>query len=169
MALLKNVIVNWASVQKPNIQFEPAWEIQATLSEAQAKELLAEAKKINSKGIKIKKEDNGTLTYRFRRKVSRADGVGENAAPVVVGKDGKTPFDKLIGNGSVCTIQYLFLGYDNKFGKGVTCDLKGVQVLEHVPFGIQDGEEFDSVDNEFNQEQSTHPSSSNEFDDSDFE
>lgn len=168
MALLENVVVNWANIQKPNIQFEPAWEIQATLSETQAKELLAEAKKINPKGIKIKKEDNGTLTYRFRRKVERADGAGDNPKPVVVDRDGRTPFDKLVGNGSVCTIQYQFLGYDNKFGKGVTCDLKGVQVIEHVPFGIQDGEEFGSVDSEFNKPAASKQEM-NEFDDSDFE
>lgn len=143
MSILRNVVVNWASIQEPNVQFEPAWEIQAVLSEEQAAELMAEAKKVHKKGIKIRKDDNGVLTYRFRRKVTRADGVGENAKPVVVDAL-KQPFTEKVGNGSICNIQYLFLAYSNKFGDGVTCDLKGVQVLEHIPYGISDGDEFES-------------------------
>lgn len=144
MSILKNVVVNWASVQDPNIQFEPAWELQAMLTKEQADELVAEAKKVSTKGIKIKKDDNGQLSYRFRRRVERADGKGDNEKPVVYGPTGKAggDFTEKVGNGSICNIQYLFLAYDNKFGKGVTCDLKGVQVLEHVKYGVSDGDEF---------------------------
>lgn len=150
MSVLKNVVISWANIQTPNTQFQPTWEIQAHLSEEQANELMAEAKKIGPKGIKIKKDDNGELTYRFKRRVERADGAGDNDKPVVYGPKGKTggDFTELVGNGSVCNIQYLFLPYDNKFGKGVTCDLKGVQVMHHIPFGIQDGDEFDSEEDE---------------------
>jgi hypothetical protein len=162
MAILRNVPVQWASVTKPNIQFEPAWEIQVTLTTEQAKELVAEAKAINPKGIKIKNEDDGTKTYRFKRKVKKADGVTENKAPVVCGPGGKDDvFDKLIGNGSICNIQYGFAAYDNKFGKGVVSDLKGVQVIVHVPFGVQDGDEFGATD-------STPPKKDESYDDGDF-
>lgn len=129
MAVLRNVKVNWASVQTPNTQFEPCWEIQAVFnSDAQKDEFLAESKKIDpkGKGVKIKEDNDGNFVFRFRRKVERADGKGENSPPLVCGPKGKDdPFDAMIGNGSVCNIQYAFLPYSNKFGKGVTVDLKG--------------------------------------------
>jgi hypothetical protein len=162
MAILRNVPVMWCSVIKPNTQFEPAWEVQVTLTPEQAKELVAEAKALNPKGIKIKNEDDGTKTYRFKRKVKKADGVTENNPPVVCGPGGKNDvFTALIGNGSICNIQYGFAAYDNKFGKGVVSDLKGVQVIVHKPFGVQDGDEFGSVD-------SSAPKASEEYDDGDF-
>jgi len=164
MSILRNVTVSWANVQAPNVQFEPCWEILAHLSQEQANELMAEAKKVSPKGIKIKKDDNGNLSYRFRRRVERADGNGENAKPAVLDAL-KQPISDLIGNGSVCNIQYLFSGYDNKFGKGVTCDLKGVQVLELVAYGVQDGDEFDSEESS-----SSTPAKEvdNSYDDGDF-
>jgi len=163
MAILRNVPVQWASVTKPNTMFEPCWEIQVTLTPEQAKELLAEAKAVNPKGIKIKNEDDGTKTFRFRRKVMKADGISENTPPVVCGPKGKDDkFDKLIGNGSICNIQYGFAGYDNKFGKGVVSDLKGVQVMIHVPYGVQDGDEFNSANESSEKED-------NSYDDGDFQ
>jgi hypothetical protein len=166
MALLENVIVNWASVHTPNTQFEPAWEVQATFnSVAQMEEFVEASKKVDpkGKGIKVKQDDQGNNIFRFKRRVARADGNGENSAPLVCGIGGPTDkFDKLIGNGSTCTIQYAFSAYDNKFGRGVTSDLKGVMVINHIPFGVQDGEEFEGlakpkpeakvVDNEYNDE-----------------
>ena len=165
MPVLKNVKVSWASVQKPNIMFEPAWEIQVHLSDEQAKDLQAEAKAILPKGIKIKVDDNGEKTFRFRRKVARADGQGENKPPVVCGMGGKDDvFEDLIGNGSICNVQYVLVKYDNpKFGKGITTDLKGVQVVHHVPFGVQDGDEFGSAAKE-----STSTKDDDSFDDGDF-
>lgn len=167
MAVLREVKLNWASLQKPNTQFEPMWEVQAVFQDKkQADEFVAESKKIcpKGKGVKIQ-EENGEFRYRFRRKVERADGKGENDAPLVCGPGGKDDiFTQLIGNGSIGNIQYTFNKYDNKFGKGVTVDLKGVQVLEHVQYGVQDGDEFDSYDSK---EKEDTPSS-NEYDDEDF-
>ena len=165
MSVLKNVKVSWASVQKPNVQFEPAWEIQVHLSDEQAKALQAEAKAILPKGIKIKNEDDGSKTFRFKRKVLRADGIEENTPPVICGLGGKDDkFEKLIGNGSICNVQYALVKYDNvKFGKGITTDLKGVQVLEHVPYGVQDGDEFGSANTETKQ-----INKEDSFDDGDF-
>jgi hypothetical protein len=150
MPVLNNVKVSWASVQKPNVQFEPAWEIKVHLSDEQAKALQAEAKAILPKGIKIKNEDDGSKTFRFKRKVARADGNGENKPPVVCGLGGKDDiFEAMIGNGSICNIQYALIKYDNpKFGKGITTDLKGVQVVDLVPYGVQDGDEFGSATEE---------------------
>jgi hypothetical protein len=135
----------WASVQKPNETFDPAsWEVRAVLTEAQAKALSDEAKVVSPKGIKIAKDDAaGELSFRFRRKVLRPDG-STNTKPVVL-YPGKTPYEGLIGNGSVGNVQYSFIAYDNKFGKGVTVDLKGVQVVTLVPYGVADGEEFEEL------------------------
>ena len=160
MAILNNVKVNWASVHKPNTQFEPAWEVQAILTKEQAAELQAAAKKINPKGIKIKKDDDGTLSFRFKRAVTRKDGKGENEAPIVIDAN-KEPFTKLIGNGSVCNIKYAFIPWNNKFGNGVTTDFKGIQVVELVEFG--DNEDFDVVSKDKPNEKDDAP-----FDDEDF-
>jgi hypothetical protein len=165
MSILKNVSVNWASVQAPDTKFEPTWHLTVVLSEDHKKQLLEESKLIDpkKKGIKIKQNDEGQDVYRFKRKVAKADGSGENNPPVVCGPKGKDDkFEKLIGNGSVCNVQYRFVPYNNKFGSGITCDLQGVQVISHVPYGSVDGDAFDAV------EEPSAPSSSNEFDDSDF-
>lgn len=170
MAILRDVKVQWASVLEPNTQFDHQWEIQATFnSDEQAKAFVNESKGVDpkGKGVKLKEDQDGNKTFRFRRRVARADGNGDNSPPAVCGPGGKDDiWTKKIGNGSVCNIQYAFSKYDNKFGKGVTTDLKGVQVLVHVPFGVQDGEEFNSV--EAVSAPKAPQSSSNEFDDEDF-
>jgi hypothetical protein len=166
MSVLNKVQVRWAAVLTPDTKFEPTWHVTVVLDEATKKQLIDESKSVDpkGKGIKIKEDDEGNLVYRFRRKVMKADGSSENNPPLVCGPKGKDDkFDKLIGNGSVCNIQYRFVPYNNKFGSGVTCDLQGVQVLEHVPFGEQDGDAFGSVESS-----SEEPKSSNEYDDSDF-
>lgn len=163
MSILRKVKVSWASVQAPNVQFEPCWEIQVHLDGEQAAALQAEAKALHPKGIKIKKDDNGELTFRFRRKVMKADGLSENSKPAVVDAKNK-PMTDLIGNGSTCNVQYSFVAYENKFGKGVTNDLKGVQVLDLVAYGVQDGGEFGVED-----EEGTTPKADNDsFNDDDF-
>lgn len=166
MSILKNVSVNWASVQTPDVKFDPTWHLTAVLNEDHKKQLLEESKLIDpkKKGIKIKQNDDGQDVYRFKRRVAKADGSGDNNPPVVCGPKGKDDkFEKLIGNGSVCNVQYRFVPYNNKFGSGVTCDLQGVQVISHVPYGSIDGDAFDAV------EEPSTPASSNEFDDGDFQ
>ena len=163
MPVLKKVPVFWASVLTPNTQFEPSWEIQVELTNEQAATIQAEAKAINKKGVKISEED-GKKFIRFRRKVARADGKGNNPAPIVLGPDGE-PFERLIGNGSICNVQYALSGYDNKFGKGVTTDLKGVRVLVHVPYGEQDGDGL--LDDDEDPVSKPSARSGNEYDDDD--
>jgi hypothetical protein len=173
MPVIKNVKVSWASVQKPNTQFEPAWEVRVHLTPDLAKSLQAEAKAMHKKGIKLTTEDNGELTFRFRRKVSKPDG-SENKQPIVWDEHGK-PFTRLIGNGSICDVQYAFVPYDNKFGTGLTSDFKGIMVKKLVAYGEQDGEglggdvevDSDSDGGEF--DTASSKKSSNEYDDEDFD
>jgi hypothetical protein len=169
MSILRAVPVSWAAVQEPNVQFQPTWEVQVTLTKEQAEELVAEAKRSHPKGIKIAKDDNGVLTYRFKRRVERADGKGNNQPPVVYGPQGKEggPFLEKIGNGSICNIQYIFTPYDNKFGKGTTSDFKGIQVLEHVKYGIGDGDEFENESDQTSAKQE-EATASNDYDEEDF-
>lgn len=167
MPVLKKVPVQWASVIAPSTQFEPQWEIQVQLTAEQAQELQDEAKALHKKGIKIK-EENGAFFFRLRRRVNKADGSGTNQPPIVLGPDGQ-PFQQLIGNGSICNVQYALSAYDNKFGKGVTTDLKGVRVLVHVPFGEQDGEGLldDDEDTPIKPKASKSSKNTNEYDDDD--
>jgi len=157
MPVLYNVPVRWAAVLKPDTQFDAdgRYSVEVGLTKEQGAQLKEEASAVHKKGIKLKVDEDGSLWFRFNRKVKRADG-GTNPPPVLKGPDGQ-PFDKLVGNGSVCNVQYSFAAYDNKFGQGVVSDLKGVKVISHVPYGEQDGEGLDG------DEPTTK--SSNEYDD----
>lgn len=161
MSVLKNVEVRWASVLKPNTKYTPRWEVELVMTAAQKEELNNEAKKVWPKGAKITQEGDSFI-YRVARKTVKKDG-SANPAPLVCGPKGKDDlFTQNIGNGSICNIQYGFAVYDNAFGKGLVSDLKGVQVMHHVPYGVQDGDEFEAV------EDNSPKSDTEEFDDEDF-
>ena len=173
MAVLRNVTVQWASVQAPDTQYDPKWTVEALLSEDEADALVAESKKYHEKGITIKNKD-GQLSYRFERKVDRADGNGENKAPAVKstdpGPDGKPQdFGGLIGNGSTCNINYSFFKWDNKYGSGVKSDFKGIQVVDLVEYGRPDGDEFEAEDNDTGSTSPAAAGAANDtYDDDDF-
>lgn len=138
MSVLRNVKVRWASVIEPNTKFENRWEIEAILDKAQAATLA-------DHGFKLKTDEDGNPTYRFRRKCEgkRKDGGTYAFEAPKVFDAAKKEFDKLIGNGSVCNIQYnvketSFAG--NAFING---DLVAVQVLQHVTYGEDEVDELD--------------------------
>jgi len=138
MPVLKNVECKWACIQEPNTKFEPTWEIEALLSSQQAAELAA-------LGFKLKEDDKGTPTYRFKRKVGgKKKGGGEfkREQPKVVDAS-KKPFEGLIGNGSVVNIQYKVMNTEFMGQAFVKGDLCAVQVLKLVSYGGDDGDEFD--------------------------
>lgn len=146
MSVLKKCPVIWANVIKPNTKFTPKWDIVALLTQEQAKALKEEALELGGK-IKFRKETfNGEdwLGYQLKRNLQKSDGT-DNNQPVVVDAS-KNPFTELVGNGSICNIQYSLVAYKNKFGSGITNDLKGVQVLKHVPYIGGDGSEFEDED-----------------------
>lgn len=58
----------------------------------------------------------------------------EKEKPKVVGPDGRTPFDKLIGNGSDIVVQYRARDYNYRGKTGTAFYLKAVQVVNHVPY-----------------------------------
>ena len=179
MAVLKNVEVRWVQIQSPDTRYEHQWSLDAFLSKEQAEKLEAEAKAANPKGIKIKKDDNGQLFYKFSRKVAKSDGSGENTQPVCKGATIDPATGKLvdltclIGNGSKCNIQYNMYSWDNKFGTGAGVDFMGMQVLDLVAFGGSDGDEFseEEVTDSFEVEDNTTGDATaekEEYDDEDF-
>jgi hypothetical protein len=124
----------WACVKTPNTTFEPAWSIDIVINDSQEKE-------IRKLGLKPKVDKDGDTVIKLKRKVDRRDGT-TNEAPKVVDANNE-PFDKLIGNGSTVNVIFSVFEWENKFGSGVSADLKGVQVVDHVPFG--DDEDFEPV------------------------
>lgn len=172
MSVLKNVPVRWVQIQSPDTRYDHQWSLDALLTKEQAKKLSAEAKAVHSKGVKIKKDDDGQLFFKFSRKVNKSDGSGENSQPVCI--DGhKTPLTCLIGNGSVCNIQYNVFSWANKFGEGAGIDFMGMQVLDLVSFGGSDGDEFDDEGgsgdgDEFSTPTETPSTNSDSYDDEDF-
>lgn len=118
-----NGICKWASVIDPNTKFDPKWCINVYPSQ----EIL---KKLKSNGFAIKKDDSGDEFIHLKRSCTTRAGK-KMEPPMVVGRDGKTPFTDAIGNGS--EVNVLFGDYDvsgKKYGY-----LNGVQVLVHVPYG----------------------------------
>lgn len=127
----------WASIQAPNVKYEPTYQIDLVIEDKQ----VAGAKKA---GLKVKKTEDGNVVG-FKRKVTRADG-GQNKPPVVV-DDHNRPILDLVGNGSLVNVQFSTYTYNNSFGSGVGADLQGVQVLELVEYS-NDGGEFENESDE---------------------
>ena len=139
--------VEWACIQQPNTKFEPCWCIDILVDAKQAKDYAAAAKKVSAKGTtKPKKESDG----RYRIKISRDTimSTGDAATQPVIRDKANRDLTVLVGNGSICKVQYRFYEWSNGYGKGTGVDLKGVQVLELVEYGEPDGEEFGNEANE---------------------
>ena len=133
--------VKWCSVLSPNTTFEPVWCVDVIVDDADTESELKAA------GLKVKKDKDGDKVIKFSRKTTKADGT-PNKQPACVSKNPKVPFTELIGNGSVCNVQYSTYDWTNKFGSGVGADFKGIQVLEHIAYAAEDGGEFEAVDGE---------------------
>jgi hypothetical protein len=175
MAILKGE-VEWACVQAPNTAYEDCWTVDVLVDAKQAKEFIKASKKINSKGASAKKESDGRYRIKVVRAVLRADGKGENKEPAVRDSSNK-PTNVLIGNGSICNVQYRFYEWKNRYGIGVSSDLKGIQILDLVEYGEPDGDEFDNESGEEDEFENEEESSStkkastesNKVDDDDFD
>jgi hypothetical protein len=100
---------------------------------------LEEVRDMQSNGLKniLKKDDNGYyITFKRAHTASRGGREIVNSPPVVVGPDGKTPLDDLIGSGSKVTVKLESYTHPTPSGgRAVAARLAGVQVDELVPFG----------------------------------
>jgi len=152
MSVIKGVEVQWAHIQQPDTRFDPVWKIDVVVDDDVMSKINKEVKEYSETvGIKFKKikpkiNDNDQKVITLKRNVNRADG-GENDAHVCVGtvKNELTgeliKIKDLVGNGSVCNVQYsLFKWGPNKYGTGISLDLKGIQVLSLVSYGAADGD-----------------------------
>lgn len=150
-------IAMWASVQTPNTTFDPVYSIDLIVDEDKAD-------KLKELGLKVKKTEDG-LVCKFKRKQFRFDGT-ENAKPVIVDAK-KEPFNGLIGNGSEVIVQFSTYEWTNKFGSGIASDLQGVQIVNLVSYKAADGEEFDVIDEDDEEEIGAKPKApkADEFDD----
>lgn len=88
---------------------------------------------LKTSGARVKaREDEDGVNFKFSKDNKREfKGVEKVLGPPqVLDADGKSTFDKIIGNGSTVTVKLAV--YDSKFGKGTR--LEAVRVDEHVPF-----------------------------------
>jgi len=125
--------VKWAKVFEPDTMYNPKW----CLDLYPPQEVLDKLKKDK---FNIKTDKEGNEFVHIKNNVTRKDGT-QNEAPTVVGRDGKTPFKSLIGNGSEVNVLCYDYAYQNKNYLG----LKAVQVVKHVEYGDAG---FDALDDE---------------------
>ncbi len=141
MSVLNNVQCRWASIQEPNRskEYGDKWEIEALISEAQAKEF-------SDQGATTKKDDEGQWTIRIKRSTKgqrRDGGTFDKEAPRCVDMN-KQPFTQLIGNGSTVNIAYTV----KKWTRGTQVDLVAVQVVNHIPYGGKGSDPLAEFDGE---------------------
>ena len=90
---------------------------------------------VNDEGIEI---PTGLLRITFSRDTQTSRGTELPPPMVQDAKGNPWPVDVAIGNGSVCKIAYSVYLWDNQEGgKGITLQLLGVRVLNHVPYTMQ--------------------------------
>ena len=130
----------WAQVQTAS-KFDTFSIVVGNLDEETVKTL---AKSMIShrlmSGPDKKGEDYGTNWVRLNRK-------SDDGKPVIVGPDGITPFDGMIGNGSKIRVQFESWVSKNNYPNGHK--FTGVQILELVPFGTDSKVSFDDASGEY--------------------
>ena len=96
---------------------------------------------LKSSGSRVKARDDEEGTwFKFSRDNKKEfNGKMEMLGPPqVLAADGKTPFDKVIGNGSKLTVKLTV--YDSQYGKGTR--LEAIRVDAHVPYEQGDASEY---------------------------
>lgn len=144
---IRNKKVRWAAVHKADDRFGDAkWKIDMIFDVADDAKEIAELK---SMGLNLREylkdgtpTDPGILYLRADSKTTTAKGKG-NKGPVVVGRDGRTPFTEDIGNGSTCNVKVYVKAWKAAGKSGVKAYLNAVQVVDHVPYA--GGGSFDDI------------------------
>ena len=127
--VMENVKVKWARVQadNPDTKYDPCWKVDIILT-PEWKEHLEES------GFKVHQDLDGDWILRLKKKVKTRLGKSQQP-PKVVGRDGRTPFEDEIGNGSVCNV-VVFAKYQPVAGTNhLAAYLDGLQVVDLVPYG----------------------------------
>lgn len=121
----------WAKVQKPDSKYN-YYGLELKPDAKSAGTLLAA-------GITtLKPSKDGQGYYSFKRYPDKPVWENGNQRPAgkvaVYGKDGITISDELIGNGSKVEIVIETFPYNNTYGKGVSCRLESVSIIDLVEF-----------------------------------
>lgn len=134
--LLKNVKVRWVFVNHlantEHKKFKNCWSVTVMLNDEQVKTL-------ENQGLTVMTNDEGESFIRFRRNEVQVSSGKNNEKPVCVMSDGRTEYKGMVGNGSVCNVQYRVYEWDGD----IYSDFMGLQVLSLVEYGNTDGSEFD--------------------------
>ncbi len=133
--ILNDVTLNWTCINQPNTKYTPRWETQAIVSAAQKKVL-------EGHGLKVKVEEDGTFSMRFKRNCETYAGKA-NKQPIVLDEN-KVPITDEIGNGSIGNVQYRVYEY-KQYGGGISSDLQAIQVTDLKTYAGKDGDEFSST------------------------
>jgi len=123
------------------------WSIDVANLDKKSLDLL----KKDGLSIKNKGDDRGDFVS-IKRKVRRKDG-SLNRAPDLVDGQKRTMTQTLIGNGSLVNVHYTTYEWEFKGNKGVSADLRAVQVTDLVPYNTEADEAFDVVDGGFSSEE----------------
>lgn len=143
----------WASVIKPNTKFEHCWCIDVVITEEQKA-------KLEAAGFKTKKDKDGDLIFKIKRKVASKEGKEFDAPEVVDAAD--VPFTKLIGNKSKVLVNFSPYDWEAMGNAGKAAWLNKVTVVEHVPYEEED--ELDFTEGEAKPEKSSS-GAADDFDD----
>lgn len=138
--------VAWSSVTRLDTKFNQ-WRILLNITKEEGKKLEAVGLKPKKRVIETEDgEDRVVLQIAFSRYLHRkGTGGGTNKPPQVV--DSQTnAFTGGIGAGTDCIVKHKPYTWNNKFGKGTSSDLQGVQIIKLVPFDLPDEVEDDDDD-----------------------
>ena len=132
--VLKNAELLWAKLDEKNPASPfgtPIWEVQVrTRDKAQA-----EAWKKEGVNMKPGDDDEGIYYYANVKKKAIFEKTGDPARPVVVVDGQLMPLDgTTIGNGSIGNVQVLTRPYDVAGKKGISVQLKAIQVSRLVEY-----------------------------------
>lgn len=127
----------FASVTDPNTNYEPVWSINVCDLDKESMKTVVEDNLI----LKPANEKHPTDYVVIKQKVNKLDGSGKFNPPKVIDAAKETWDGSKIGNGSKVTVLYTPRAWKYAGNKGVTADLKTVQVLDLIPYVDTSGDD----------------------------
>jgi hypothetical protein len=136
--IIENVLIDYASVFKPNTRYRPEWAVVIRVPQNMIQEFY-------ECGFRLKQDANGVVTLRSKRYVRLDDGT-EMQPPSIVDCENNpwTEARGLIGNGSRCNVKVRAKYTTYQGVEGLSCFLEGLQVLDHIPY-YGSGPQFGAV------------------------
>jgi len=153
--ILNNVRIKWARLgDNPGTKFaseETEWSVDCQLTEEQSKDWVAKGYAMKER---FDKEDETPFckikrnTHFMKKNPITGDmDKMEISQPFVKDKYGDDMDHSIIGNGSVCNVQYMERPWEYSGRKGITATLVGVQVMELVEYhGNSTNDEFTYIE-----------------------